>query len=101
MSTIDEATVRKIAKLSRLNLTDADVHTFYGQLDRILEYVRQLDQVNVQDVEPLAHALPVANVFRDDVPRETFDADAALANSPQTERQFFRVPKVLDQGSGA
>jgi aspartyl-tRNA(Asn)/glutamyl-tRNA(Gln) amidotransferase subunit C len=52
-------------------------------------------------VEPTAHALPIHNVFRDDVPTEPLNPDQALANAPQRDGHFFALPKVLDQGSGA
>lgn len=98
---IDEIQVRHIAKLARLNLSDAEVQLFAGQLAEILDYFRQLEGVNTQGIEPLAHALPVTNVVREDKPGCTFATETALANAPQREGAFFRVPPVLDQGSGA
>ncbi len=100
-SEIDEAQVRHIAKLARLNLSDDEVRLFAGQLGEILSYFKQLDEADTAGVEPLAHPLPVTNVLRDDEPGPAFDTDAALRNAPQREGRFFRVPKVLDQGSGA
>ena len=98
---IDEAQVRHIAKLSRLNLTDDEVRLFAGQLAKILDYVKQIESLDTAGVEPLAHALPVTNVLRDDQPRESFSNQQALANAPETERGCFRVPAVLDPHSGA
>lgn len=98
---IDEVQVRHIAKLARLSLSDAEVRLFAGQLAEILEYFQQLEAVNTERVEPLAHALPLTNVVRDDEPGRTFGTETALANAPQREGAFFRVPPVLDQGSGA
>lgn len=97
---IDEAQVRHIARLSRLNLSDEEVQLFAGQLARILAYVRQLAEVPTADVAPLAHPLPVTNVLRDDEPHEPFDAETALANAPEREDGFFKVPAVLEPGSG-
>jgi aspartyl-tRNA(Asn)/glutamyl-tRNA(Gln) amidotransferase subunit C len=97
--TIDAATVRHIAHLSRLNLTDAEVERFTGQLADFLQYAEQLDAVNIEGVAPTAHPLPLHNVLRDDVPHEPLGADAVLANAPRVEADHFALPKVLDQES--
>lgn len=99
MAVLDDARVRHIARLARLRLTDAEVRLFAGQLTQILEYFQQIDGVDTAGVEPLAHPLPLTNVLRQDEPRPSFDADTALANAPQREQDFFRVPRVLDTGS--
>jgi aspartyl-tRNA(Asn)/glutamyl-tRNA(Gln) amidotransferase subunit C len=96
---IDEAQVRHISHLSRLNPTDDEVRLFSEQLSAILEYVEQLSEVDTADVPPTAHALPVKNVFRSDEPHRSLDPDQALANAPRREGSFFAVPKVLDQDS--
>ncbi len=98
---IDESLVRHIAHLSRLKPSDDEVRLFSDQLSAIIEYVEKLNEVDTTDVEPTAHALPVHNVFRDDVPAECLTPDQALANAPQRDGSFFGVPKVLDQGDGA
>jgi aspartyl-tRNA(Asn)/glutamyl-tRNA(Gln) amidotransferase subunit C len=95
---IDEAQVRHIAKLARLNLTDEEVSTFAVQLANIVDYVQQLAAVDTTGVEPMAHPLPVTNVMREDEPRPGFEPDQALANAPEREGDFFRVPAVLDGG---
>ena len=98
---IDEAQVRRIAKLARLNLSGEEVQLFAGQLGQILAYFQQLERVNTEGIEPLAHPFPVMNVQREDEPGATFDTEHALANAPQRHAAFFKVPAVLDQGSGA
>ncbi|MHC4647908.1 MAG: Asp-tRNA(Asn)/Glu-tRNA(Gln) amidotransferase subunit GatC [Planctomycetota bacterium] len=98
---IDEQQVRKVAKLSRLQLTDAEVEEFTGQLSAILDYVEKMNELDTGNVEPLAHCLPVSNVFREDVVRQSLGTEKALANAPQQDGEFFRVPKILDDGSGA
>ena len=98
---IDEARVRRIARLARLNLSDEQIQRYTGQLEAILEYFQQLDRVDTEGVQPMAHALPMTDVVRDDEPGASFDSEKALQNAPQREQHFFRVPKVLDQGSGA
>lgn len=98
---IDIAQVRKVAKLSRLELTDAKVEEFTGQLSAILEYVEKMNELDTENVEPLAHCLPISNVLREDSAKESLGADKALANAPQRDGNFFKVPKILDDSSGA
>ena len=98
---IDQAQVRKVAKLSRLDLTEAEVEEFTGQLSAILDYVEKMNELDTTDVEPLAHCLPISNVFRQDIAKESLGTDKALANAPQRDGEFFKVPKILDDSSGA
>jgi aspartyl-tRNA(Asn)/glutamyl-tRNA(Gln) amidotransferase subunit C len=98
---IEETRVRRIAELSRLNLTPDEVSLFAGQFGNILEYIEQLRAVDTDHVEPLAHPLVVHNVLRDDAPAPFANIDAALANAPQRAGRFFKVPPVLDQNGGA
>ena len=98
---IDGEQVRKVAKLARLELTDAEVQEFTGQLGAILGYVDKLSELDTTDVEPLAHCLPISNVFRKDEVRDSLGAERVLANAPQRDGSFFKVPKILDDNSGA
>ncbi len=98
---IDKELVRKVAKLSRLELTDSEVEEFTGQLSAILEYVEKMNQLDTDNVEPLAHCLPIHNVFRQDAVKDSLGTDKAIANAPQQDGQFFKVPKILDDSSGA
>ena len=98
---IDEAQVRKVAKLSRLELTEAEVQEFTGQLRAILDYVEKMNELDTNGVEPLAHCLPVSNVFREDCVTESLGTEKTLANAPQRDGDFFKVPKILDDSSGA
>ena len=98
---IDGEQVRKVARLARLELTDAEVQEFTGQLGAILEYVEKLNELDTTEVEPLAHCLPLANVFRADTVRDSLGSDKVLANAPQRDGSFFKVPKILDDNSGA
>ena len=98
---ITEQQVRHVAKLSRLELSDEQVHRFADQLTHVLEHVAKLEEVNVEGVEPMAHALDLANVLRDDAERQGLTVEQALANAPDKNPPFFKVPKVLGEGSGA
>jgi len=96
---LTEQQVRHVAKLARLKCTDDQIAKFTEQLASILEYVDQLDQVDTSAVEPLAHCLPVHNVFRQDEVQKSLSNDEALANAPQRDGEFFAVPKVLGDAS--
>ncbi len=98
---IDEAQVQQVAKLSRLELSEEEVSQFSTQLSAIFEYIEKLNELDTERVEPLAHCLPVHNVFREDVPRPSLSNDDALANAPEREDEYFKVPKILDDNSGA
>ncbi|MGD8500957.1 MAG: Asp-tRNA(Asn)/Glu-tRNA(Gln) amidotransferase subunit GatC [Phycisphaerales bacterium] len=98
---IDEAQVKKVAKLARLELAEAEVEEFAGQLSAILEYVEKMNELDTNNVEPLAHCLPISNVFRQDRVKESLGTEKALANAPQRDGEFFKVPKILDDSSGA
>ena len=98
---IDAEEVRKVAKLARLDLSDAEVGEFTGQLEAILEYVEKMDELDTAEVEPLAHCLPISNVFREDIIRPSLGTETVLANAPQYDMPFFKVPKILDDNSGA
>ena len=96
---IDQPQVRKVAKLARLDLTDAEITEFTGQLSAILEYVEKLNELDTADVQPLAHCLPISNCFRADVVKESLGTEKTLANAPQRDEEFFKVPKILDDSA--
>jgi aspartyl-tRNA(Asn)/glutamyl-tRNA(Gln) amidotransferase subunit C len=88
--------VRWVAHLARLEMSSAELEMMARQLSSILDYVNQLQQVNTEGVEPLAHPLPIHNVFRNDVPAPCLTVHAALANAPDRRGDFYAVPAVLD-----
>ena len=88
--------VQKVAKLARLDLPDADLAVLAQQLTALLGYMDQLQELNTEGVEPLAHPLPVQNVFRPDELRPSLPVDAALRNAPARSGDFFAVPAILD-----
>jgi aspartyl-tRNA(Asn)/glutamyl-tRNA(Gln) amidotransferase subunit C len=94
---ITASTVRHIAMLGRLKLTDEEVAGFAPQLSAILEYVDQLKQVDVEGVEPTAHAVDIRNVLRADEVLPSIGIDKALSNAPRRKDSYFVAPKVLDQ----
>ena len=88
--------VRKVADLARLEISDAELETMARQLNAIVDYINQLQQINTDGVEPLAHALSIHNVFRPDEPSPSLSVDEALANAPDRRQNFYGVPAVLD-----
>ena len=94
---IDENEVKKVAKLSRLDLSEKEISEFTGQLSAIIEYVEKMNELDTENVEPLAHCLGVSDCFREDIPKESLGTEKTLSNAPQQDGQFFIVPKVLDE----
>jgi len=100
-ATIGADAVRHVARLARLDLTTDEERWVAEQLGRILAHFEQLQELDTNGVEPLAHPLPVTDVVRTDQPHRSLDAEAALRNAPQRHEGFFKVPRILEQGSGA
>ena len=95
MSHISADDVRKVAKLARLNLPDDKIATYTGQLESILGYVSQLEQVDTTGVPETTRAVEVTNVTRQDGVNPTPVREEILNQAPQREGDFFRVPKIL------
>ena len=91
--------VRHVATLARLAMTDDDAAHFSRQLSQILTYVQTLNELDTSNVEPTSHAVPMANVWREDEVTPSCDRDAILANAPDQTGEFFRVPKIIAEGS--
>jgi aspartyl-tRNA(Asn)/glutamyl-tRNA(Gln) amidotransferase subunit C len=89
--------VRRVARLSRLKLKDEEVTKLASELSQVLHYVDQLNELDVANVEPMAHAIELANVFRADEPRPSLPREAALANAPKSDGKYFLVPPILDE----
>jgi aspartyl-tRNA(Asn)/glutamyl-tRNA(Gln) amidotransferase subunit C len=94
---ITEADVRHVAKLARLDVTDEEVQLFAGQLAAVLEHAEDVEALDTAGVPPTAHPLPLVNVLRDDVPRDSLDRDEVLAMAPAAEDNRFRVPRILGE----
>jgi aspartyl-tRNA(Asn)/glutamyl-tRNA(Gln) amidotransferase subunit C len=95
MSRITADDVRKVAQLARLELPEEKIATYTGQLERILEYVAQLEQVDTAGVAPTTRAVEVVNVSREDAVQPTPVREELLDLAPQREGDFFRVPQIL------
>ena len=87
--------VRWVAHLARLELQDGELEVMTKNLSAILDYVNQLQQVNTEGVEPLAHPLDISNIFRADEPAPSLPVSEALSNAPDKQGDFFGVPAVL------
>jgi aspartyl-tRNA(Asn)/glutamyl-tRNA(Gln) amidotransferase subunit C len=87
--------VEKVALLGRLLLSDDELARMTVQLGQIVEYVRQLEELDTSQVEPLAHAADLENVFREDTVRPSLGREQALANAPKRDDECYRVPAVL------
>ncbi len=94
---MDRKDVAKTATLARLKLTSAELDMFTEQLADLLDYVHVLNEVDTDNVEPMAHVVELANVFREDEPRPSLQRDDALANAPKTDGKCFLVPKILEE----
>ena len=93
---VDSATVRRIAHLARIAVKDDEVEHLKDELNGILAFVEQLQEVNVEGVEPMTSVTPMEMKKREDVVSDGNIVDAILANAPATERHFFLVPKVVE-----
>jgi len=88
--------IRWVAHLARLDLSENELQAITRTLSAVVDYINQLNEVNTDGVEPLAHALDLQNVFREDEPAPSLTVDAALANAPDRQGDFYGVPPVLE-----
>ena len=93
---VDAATVRRIAQLARIAVTEAEVPHLQGELNAMLAFVEQLSEVDVEGVEPMTSVTPMTLRRRDDVVSDGGYADRIVSNAPLTEDNFFMVPKVVE-----
>lgn len=93
---ISSADVEHIAKLARLTLSEEEKCLYTEQLGRIIGYFDELKEVDTTGVEPMSHALPVVNVMREDAVVTPLGAEVLLKTAPDSEKSFFRVPKIGD-----
>ena len=91
--------VEHVARLSRLALTDQEKERMRRELDGILSYIDKLRALDTANVPPTSHAVPMTNVMREDEPRPSLAQDEMLANAPERGGEFFRVPKIIEEGA--
>lgn len=94
---ISQQQVEHIARLARLELNQEELLRVGEQMGRILDYVEQLEQLNTDGIEPASHALPLANVSRQDRIVNKLDFEAIFQNAPEQEGHFFRVPQIMSE----
>ncbi|MGB5952749.1 MAG: Asp-tRNA(Asn)/Glu-tRNA(Gln) amidotransferase subunit GatC [Ornithinimicrobium sp.] len=97
MPALSRDDVAHVAMLARIELSGEELDRFAGQLEQIVGWVGQVNEVAADDVPPMSHPLPLANVTRSDVPRPSLTAGQALAGAPQADQQRFSVPRILDE----
>ena len=88
--------VEHVANLARLEFSEEEKKKLAEQLSRILDYIEQLNELDTTDVEPTSHVIPVKNVVRPDVARQSFTQDEALSNAPGRVDGLFEVPKIIE-----
>ena len=86
-----------MARLARLDLTEDELERFTGQLGAVLEHAADIAALDIADVPPTAHPLPLVNVLRDDVPVASLDREEVLAQAPAAEDGRFKVPRILGE----
>lgn len=91
------ADVEKVSLLARLQLTEAELTTMTEQLGQVVGYIELLSELDTEDVEPMAHAVELSNVFRADELRPSFDRAEMLARAPHADGEFYLVPAVLGE----
>ena len=89
--------VEHVAKLARMSLSEEEKTMFTEQLGNILEYINELNELDTENVEPMAHPVPASNIMREDKVSQEFTTDDMLSNAPQEEDGYYRVPKITDE----
>jgi aspartyl-tRNA(Asn)/glutamyl-tRNA(Gln) amidotransferase subunit C len=93
---VENFDVEYVADLARIKLTPDEIKTFESQLAHVLAHVAKLNEVDVAQVEPMAHSFPIYNVFREDEVRDSLGREAALSNAPHQAQGLFIVTKVVE-----
>ena len=94
---LSRAAVQKVSLLARLELSESELDTMTAQLGSVVEYMTLLEELNTDGVEPMAHAVELSNVFREDELRPSLTRDQALANAPRKDGEFYLVTAVLGE----
>ncbi|MGD9318460.1 MAG: aspartate--tRNA ligase [Desulfobacteraceae bacterium] len=88
--------VKHVAKLARLKITDPEADAYQKELNAVLEHFEALQELDTENVEPMSHVLEMKNVWREDEPRKSSEAESLMANAPNEESSYFKVPKILE-----
>ncbi|MDP8230216.1 MAG: Asp-tRNA(Asn)/Glu-tRNA(Gln) amidotransferase subunit GatC [Candidatus Gorgyraea atricola] len=94
--TINRESVKYVAELSRISLSEKELEHFTGQLDNILEYVHKLKALDVAKLEPTSHVLEMKNVYREDKVKPSLPVDEVMKNAPAKENNLFKVKKIIE-----
>lgn len=94
---ISREDVQHVARLARLELSEAELERMRVEMDAILAYMDKLRSLDTSGVEPTSHAVPLRNVMREDEPRPSTSRDDMLANAPDRAGDFFRVPRIIEE----
>jgi aspartyl-tRNA(Asn)/glutamyl-tRNA(Gln) amidotransferase subunit C len=93
---LDRSAVDHVARLARLDLTSEERERMQVELTNILEHADRIQALDLDDVPPTSHSLPLKNVMRPDVAKDSLPPDAALANAPEAEDGRFKVPRIIE-----
>ncbi|MGQ9461768.1 MAG: Asp-tRNA(Asn)/Glu-tRNA(Gln) amidotransferase subunit GatC [Candidatus Fervidibacter sp.] len=89
--------VMHVALLARLELSEEEIERYTWELNRVLEHIEKLKELDIEGVEPTSHAVPLSNVFRPDEPGEPLPREEVLKNAPDAVDGYFRVPRVVEE----
>ena len=93
---IDKESLKKIAHLARLEIKPEEEESLLSSMDSVLSWMEKLDEVDTEGVEPLTHIMDEANIWRQDVSKNTLSRSEALANAPSKNDTYIMVPKVIE-----
>ncbi len=93
---IDKETIKHVAHLARIELQPNELDRLSGELHEILGFIDKLSNLNVEQVKPTSHILPISNVLREDKPHVSLGTHKALENAPSKKGNFFSVPKIIE-----
>ncbi len=97
MTKITPDDVRKVSQLARLDIADESMKTYANQLEKIIDYIAQLEKIDTKNIPPTTRAVEVVNVLRDDIVRGSDVKEEILNLAPQKEGRFYRVPRILSE----
>lgn len=93
---IDKDTIKHVAHLARIELQPNELEKLSDELHEIIGFIDKLKDLNIEQVKPASHILPISNVLREDVPQLSLSSEQALENAPRVKGNFFSVPKIIE-----